>query len=117
MLVIDDRNCPTLFPIGLCYQLGMILDTNTKTACLQRVGAKNDIHVVPTGHTSLNICELNPTTISSCFRSLRLPEQYKPQETVPEARTISPSVSYLPINHDDLWKELRDPFDGVAQQF
>ena len=40
MLVLDDGKYPTLFPIGFCYQLGMILDTNTKTAWWQKVGAK-----------------------------------------------------------------------------
>ena len=69
MLVLDDSKCPTLFPIGLCYQLGMILDTNTNTAHWKKVGTKSEIHVEPTGHTSLNICEFNPRRLEGPTRS------------------------------------------------
>jgi hypothetical protein len=40
ILVLDDENCPTLFPIGLCYQLGMILDTNTSLAHWKRLALR-----------------------------------------------------------------------------
>lgn len=57
-------------------------------------------------------------TRSSRFRSFpSVAEQYKPQETVPGGRTVTPSVTYLPINHDDMWKKLRDPFKGSLNIF
>ena len=60
MLVLDDGNCPTLFPTGLCYQLGVVQDT-IPTQPVGRKSATKRLHVELTGYTSLNICELNPT--------------------------------------------------------
>ena len=125
ILVLDDEHCPTLFPIGLCYQLGMILDTNTNLAHWKKVGTQSEIRVEPSGHTSLNICEFNPKgwkdqrNHMSTEAYAQLPQSYRSEN--PRAERLADSVTGgetgcrgpLRIDHDELWSELRDPFCGV----
>jgi hypothetical protein len=96
----------------------MILDTNTNTAHWKKVGTKSEIHVEPTGHTSLNICEFNPQGWKDPRDHMapeayaQLPEPYKPKDSVTELTASSPPY-FLPICHDELWAELRNSFNGT----
>ena len=58
--VIDTDTCHMLFPTHHCYELGIVMKTPNNIADWSYCGTQLKITVEPSGHTAINLCELNP---------------------------------------------------------